>query len=60
MDFRTSLLLDLNMPVMGGFDFMERFNGLNLKIKDKITIVVLSSSINQTDVERAKNMGAAH
>lgn len=52
------ILLDLNMPIMDGFGFMEAFQQLNLEEKDKVKIVILSSSANRSDVERAMQLGA--
>lgn len=43
------IFLDLNMPEMDGFDFLNDFNTLPDSIKDPIKIVVLSSSTNVSD-----------
>jgi CheY-like chemotaxis protein len=53
------ILLDLNMPVMNGFDFLQAFAHLNIDGKDHIKMVVVSSSINTEDISRAKELGAA-
>ena len=47
------VLLDLNMPVMDGFEFMEEYEHKNWK--DKVTIVMLTSSSNPKDLNKAKN-----
>ncbi len=47
------LFLDINMPVMDGFDFLEAFNSFSPPIKEKCKIVMLSSSDLQQDKERA-------
>jgi CheY-like chemotaxis protein len=47
------ILLDLNMPVMGGFAFLEAFQKLNFDNKRNIRIVILSSSDSVNDKERA-------
>ena len=46
------VLLDLNMPVMDGFEFLERYIMLKPKLGKKITIYVVSSYISPTDTER--------
>lgn len=51
------ILLDLNMPVMDGFEFIRAFQQLNFPNKEKITIVVLTSSANPADMKRARSMG---
>ncbi|HYG39394.1 MAG TPA: response regulator [Cytophagales bacterium] len=46
------ILLDLNMPVMDGFEFLEKVS--ELKIDTSISIVLLTTSSNERDLERAK------
>ncbi len=50
----TVLLLDINMPAMSGWDFLERFESTESDIKKHLTIYLLSSSIDQHDKERAE------
>jgi two-component system, chemotaxis family, chemotaxis protein CheY len=47
------LFLDLDMPSMNGWEFLERFDGLEEQIKERIKIYILSSSINGTEMARA-------
>ena len=50
------ILLDLNMEVMNGFDFLvKRQEDLNLK---KIPVVILTSSNRKEDIERSYALGA--
>ena len=46
------ILLDLNMPVMDGWGFLDAFVKLN--IEEKITIYMVTSSIDEQDRLRAK------
>lgn len=46
------IFLDLNMPVVDGFMFLNLFTGLPNKIKDESRIVVLTSSNSVTDREQ--------
>jgi len=46
------ILLDLNMPIMDGFEFLEKYIMLEPKLGKKIAIYVVSSSISQTETER--------
>jgi CheY-like chemotaxis protein len=51
------ILLDLNMPIMDGFSFIEAFKKLNIPNKDSMRIVIVSSSQNPNDVRKAKELG---
>jgi CheY-like chemotaxis protein len=46
------ILLDLNMPIMDGFQFLEKYIMLEPKLGKKIAIYIVSSSISPTDAER--------
>ncbi|WP_108867874.1 response regulator [Aquimarina aquimarini] len=48
------ILLDINMPVMDGWEFLEEFVTITPDIKKEIIIYILSSSDNPTDKEKAK------
>jgi CheY-like chemotaxis protein len=48
------ILLDLSMPIMNGWQFLEEFTILNPTIGKTITIYICSSSISPDDVARAK------
>ncbi len=47
------IFLDLNMPVMDGFGFLEEFEKLSDKIRKNAKVIVLSSSISPEDINRA-------
>jgi CheY-like chemotaxis protein len=51
-DELTIILLDLRLPLMNGFEFMEEFQKLPYAIQDKYIIYVLSSTRNQSDINR--------
>ncbi len=46
------ILLDLNMPVMDGWQFLEEFT--KIKTAKKITIYIITSSVDPADVLKAK------
>ena len=50
------ILLDLSMPIMNGWQFLEEFTKINSSIGKKITIYICSSSISHDDISRAKSI----
>ncbi|SDF21555.1 Response regulator receiver domain-containing protein [Mucilaginibacter pineti] len=49
------IFLDVNMPGMDGWEFLQEFAEIKSQLGKKISIYMLSSSINLNDVYRAKN-----
>ena len=54
------ILLDLNMPVMNGFDFVQALQDSSIPNKQRLSIVILTSSDNSVDIERARTCGINH
>lgn len=54
------ILLDLNMPVMSGFDFIRALNRLEVPNKESISIIILTSSDNIVDRQHAVALGIKH
>lgn len=48
------IFLDINMPVMNGWDFLEEFESLKLKFKQLPRIYLLSSTVDPEDYQKAK------
>lgn len=48
------IFLDLNMPVMGGWEFLDYFNTEDYSDFNTIKVIVLSSTIDPEDLEKAK------
>lgn len=45
------IFLDLNMPEIDGYEFMQSFHLLPDELKEKMKVVILTSSINPKDAE---------
>ncbi|MEI7977970.1 MAG: response regulator [Bacteroidota bacterium] len=48
------VFLDINMPTMSGWEFLQKFEKYNETIKNQFDIFMFSSSINPADINRAK------
>jgi two-component system nitrate/nitrite response regulator NarL len=48
------IFLDLNMPLLNGFEFLEKINSGSNRVSDRIKVVILSSSNNPADRLKAK------
>ncbi|HDZ06980.1 hypothetical protein LCGC14_0051720 [marine sediment metagenome] len=50
------IFLDINMPVMDGYSFMDEYIKTISLIEKKITIYILSSSVDLVDFEKTKKI----
>jgi CheY-like chemotaxis protein len=53
--FPDFIFLDINMPVMDGWQFLEEAQKLPEDFRDKCNVIMLSSSVNPIDVKKSKD-----
>jgi len=52
-DLPDLVLIDINMPILNGWEFIEAFEALDLKADNDM--YMLSSSVYENDIEKAKS-----
>lgn len=55
-DIPDIIILDINMPVMDGWEFLDEFIPLRPKLQKEVVIYMVSSSIDINDIEKAKSI----
>lgn len=48
------IFLDINMPIMDGFYFLEQFEKFSEEFRSSVKIAMLTTSSNESDMERVK------
>lgn len=46
------IFVDINMPILDGFQFLDEFENVPEEVKKKTKVVMLTTSINPADIQR--------
>jgi CheY-like chemotaxis protein len=49
------ILLDINMPIMNGWEFLDEYKRLNIDATGKSKIYIISSSVFSNDISKARS-----
>lgn len=52
------ILLDINMPIMNGFEFLDRYVLLDEEVRSSVVVCMLTTSLAKEDLEESKKYGA--
>lgn len=51
------IFVDINMPVMNGFQFIKAFQEMDLPGKENVSLALVTSSLDPRDLEEARALG---
>ena len=49
------ILLDINMPIMNGWEFLDEYTRLNIDPLNKCKVYIISSSVFSNDINKARS-----
>jgi CheY-like chemotaxis protein len=52
------IFLDINMPIMDGWEFLEEYKQFQEKLPKPIAIYMVSSSVNSSDMQKSRSYNA--
>jgi CheY-like chemotaxis protein len=52
------IFLDINMPIMNGWTFLETYDEIKQSLPRNIVIYVVSSSVDESDIQRSRSFAS--
>jgi len=52
----SHIMLDINMPILDGFHFLDEFEKFAVELKKQIKVVMLTTSLNPMDIEKKQKV----
>jgi len=52
------ILLDINMPIMNGFEFLDHYEQLDHDVRSSVIVCMLTTSLAESDLEKSKEYGS--
>ncbi|MFL5729758.1 MAG: response regulator [Cytophagaceae bacterium] len=54
------ILVDIRMPIMDGFEFLQAFEKISIPGKEKTKVIILSNIFSRSDIEVLKKIGHSY
>jgi len=60
LDSSLVILLNIDTPIMNGFEFIQSYNTCKMLRREKILLVVLNDNLNEDRINALKSLGITH
>lgn len=54
------IFLDINMPAMNGWEFLDKYNELDKREKGRVVLMMLTTSLNPDDLDKSRKISDVH
>lgn len=60
IDSNMVILLNMDTPIMNGYEFLTNFNSCKTLRRDKIMLIVINDNMNEEKINGLRNLGITH